>query len=192
MVEHNTAPRPMTVDQMKAFSHPLRMRLYRLLQDQGQATASMLARQTGESSGQTSYHLRQLEKFGFVKEAGRAGSGRQRWWEALSFAYEDVSLEGQGVSQAVSEWTVESVAEDLRRSSVRDEDDPVWAEAGTVTSHTQWMTAGELQALTEELLEVIRRHSTAAGAARAGKTREGERRTRVFVHSFALPVVKEG
>lgn len=64
--------------------HPLRQRLLRLLQTSGPSTATKLAELTGESSGLTSYHLRQLATAGLVVETGH--NGRQRWWQAAANA----------------------------------------------------------------------------------------------------------
>lgn len=68
---------------LRGLAHPLRVRLLGLLREQGPATASSLARIVGESSGVTSYHLRQLEAYGFVvdDDTPRA-SRRERWWRA--------------------------------------------------------------------------------------------------------------
>jgi predicted ArsR family transcriptional regulator len=44
------------------------MRILGSLREFGPATASALADRLGESSGATSYHLRQLASFGFVEE----------------------------------------------------------------------------------------------------------------------------
>ena len=49
----------------------------------GPATATQLAARLNESSGATSYHLRQLEKYGFVEEDPGRGSGRERWWRRV-------------------------------------------------------------------------------------------------------------
>jgi DNA-binding transcriptional ArsR family regulator len=68
---------------LKAISHPLRLRLLGQLRSEGPATASELGRVLGESSGSTSYHLRQLERFGFVGDAEEQPSGRERRWRAL-------------------------------------------------------------------------------------------------------------
>ena len=46
----------------------------------GPSTATMLAREAGESSGATSYHLRELAKAGFVEEDPERGNARDRWW----------------------------------------------------------------------------------------------------------------
>ena len=84
--------RPVDATAMKAFAHPLRMAMYDYLNDHGAATATMLARHTGESTGQTSYHLRQLERHGFVTEDVGRGTGRERWWRAVGFRMRGVEL----------------------------------------------------------------------------------------------------
>jgi DNA-binding transcriptional ArsR family regulator len=68
---------------LKGLAHPLRVAIIDVLSAYGAATASSLAERLGESSGATSYHLRQLEKHGFVREDTTRGSGRERWWERV-------------------------------------------------------------------------------------------------------------
>jgi DNA-binding transcriptional ArsR family regulator len=65
---------------LRALAHPLRVEIMNELSDFGPATASMLAERLGESSGSTSYHLRQLAKHDIVVEDAERGSGRERWW----------------------------------------------------------------------------------------------------------------
>jgi Predicted transcriptional regulator len=79
---------------LKGLAHPLRLRLLGALREGGPATASRLASILGESSGATSYHLRQLETFGFIEEAAGMGSGRERWWRAVhaSSAFDEGSM----------------------------------------------------------------------------------------------------
>ena len=55
---------------LRAIAHPIRLGLVGLLRREGPLTASEAGRRLGESSGSTSYHLRQLERFGLVEEAG--------------------------------------------------------------------------------------------------------------------------
>ncbi|MET0448579.1 MAG: winged helix-turn-helix domain-containing protein [Aeromicrobium sp.] len=71
------------LETLKAVSHPLRLRLLGRLRTDGPATASQLGRALGESSGSTSYHLRQLERFGFVGDDDEQPSARERRWRAL-------------------------------------------------------------------------------------------------------------
>jgi DNA-binding transcriptional ArsR family regulator len=64
---------------VRALTHPLRLELLDLLRFEGPSTASRLARRVGESSGATSYHLRQLARHGFIERDPRNG-GREVWW----------------------------------------------------------------------------------------------------------------
>ncbi len=66
---------------LKALSHPLRLEIYDLLSQYGAQTASSLAEHVGESSGATSYHLRELAKHDLIREVKGRGTARERWWE---------------------------------------------------------------------------------------------------------------
>ncbi|NEC89673.1 transcriptional regulator [Streptomyces sp. SID12501] len=68
---------------LRGLAHPLRMQLLTALRHGGPATASQLAAKLGESSGATSYHLRQLAAHGFVEDAPEHGKGRERWWRSV-------------------------------------------------------------------------------------------------------------
>ncbi len=75
---------------LQALAHPLRLRLLGLLRLEGPSTASRLGQRCAESSGLTSYHLRQLAAAGFVVDAeasdleGLSTHGRDRWWKAAA------------------------------------------------------------------------------------------------------------
>lgn len=81
------------MDSLKGLAHPLRVQLLDTLSVHGAATASGLAERLGESSGATSYHLRQLAKHGFVREVEGRGTGRERWWERMPGAIQLASPE---------------------------------------------------------------------------------------------------
>ena len=68
---------------LRGLAHPLRVQICDRLGMYGPATATQLAEVLGESSGTTSYHLRQLEKYGFVEEDTTRGSGRERFWRRV-------------------------------------------------------------------------------------------------------------
>ncbi len=70
---------PATTSMFKAMAHPLRIRILELIASTPM-TASMLAERTGESTGSTSYHLRQLERHGLIREDTTRGTKRERWW----------------------------------------------------------------------------------------------------------------
>ncbi len=72
----------LTADNLKALAHPLRVRVLGLLRTYGPATATTLATQLELTTGALSYHLRQLERFGFIVEDTERGNQRDRWWKA--------------------------------------------------------------------------------------------------------------
>ncbi|MGX1475069.1 UNVERIFIED_CONTAM: DNA-binding transcriptional ArsR family regulator [Streptomyces canus] len=83
---------------LRGLAHPLRMELLNALRRRGPATASMLAERLGESSGATSYHLRQLAEYGFIADAPEHGKGRERWWKAVDegLTFDTTEFDGAG------------------------------------------------------------------------------------------------
>ncbi len=69
---------------LRGLAHPLRVRILGLLREHGASTATRLADRLGESSGATSYHLRQLAAYGFVEDVPGRGAGRERWWRTVA------------------------------------------------------------------------------------------------------------
>jgi DNA-binding transcriptional ArsR family regulator len=72
----------LTPSKLKGISHPIRLRLLDLLQQEGPATATSLAAKIGQSSGVTSYHLRVLAENGLIEEDTERGNARDRFWKA--------------------------------------------------------------------------------------------------------------
>lgn len=95
---------------LRALAHPLRLKLLGLLRLEGPATATLLGRRIGESSGATSYHLRELARFGFIAEVAGRGTGRERWWEALhrmtSWDSADFADDGSEVAEELQRYQV--------------------------------------------------------------------------------------
>lgn len=96
--------REIDLDSLKGLAHPLRVRIIDVLSTYGSLTASGLAQRLGESSGATSYHLRQLERHGFVREVEGKGTGRERWWERMpgGIAISDRSITDTPTGRAAS------------------------------------------------------------------------------------------
>jgi Helix-turn-helix domain len=70
---------------LRAFAHPLRLTLHRLLIREGACSAAYAAREMGISQALASHHLHQLEKYGFAEQmTGR--DRRERPWRALSIS----------------------------------------------------------------------------------------------------------
>jgi DNA-binding transcriptional ArsR family regulator len=73
----------LSVEAVRAIAHPIRTRLIDELSALGPSTATVLGDRLGESSGSTSYHLRQLAKHGLVEEVEGMGSARERYWRRV-------------------------------------------------------------------------------------------------------------
>jgi len=97
---------------LRGLAHPLRVRLLGLLRSDGPSTATRLGERLGQSSGATSYHLRQLAAYGFVAEDHeRTGSGRERWWKATA-RYTDLPRASAREASAEAEGFLRAVAAD--------------------------------------------------------------------------------
>lgn len=68
---------------LRALAHPLRVRLLNFLVD-APATSAQLARRTGQTRGNISYHLRFLARAGLLEEELDQGTDRERWWRAAA------------------------------------------------------------------------------------------------------------
>lgn len=76
--------RQVGTEALHALAHPLRVRMFDELSARGAATASDLARRFGESTGATSYHLRQLARHRFIEEDPTRGTLRERYWRVVA------------------------------------------------------------------------------------------------------------
>jgi DNA-binding transcriptional ArsR family regulator len=67
---------------LKALAHPLRVQILRILQLRDAVSVTSLAAELGETTGATSYHLRQLARHGIVEQTTPpTGESRQKWWQ---------------------------------------------------------------------------------------------------------------
>jgi DNA-binding transcriptional ArsR family regulator len=154
------------LDSLKAVSHPLRLKLLGLLRSDGPATASQLARRVGESSGSTSYHLRQLERFGFVEDDAAQPSGRERRWRA---SHDMTSLPDEL-------WKLPGGAEHLARVKRRQlevmlERLRAWTEPQPGMGHDDYvllLDEDDLVALAAEIEAVVQSYADRRGAQKVG------------------------
>ncbi len=177
------------VTQLKALSHPLRLRMLGLLRTHGPATASQVARRLGLNSGATSYHLRQLATHGFVEEAPELGTKRDRWWQATT-QMTSVPIdagsgdEGRDAQDAFHQLAVSSAAGRMQAAAARrGGDDQAWREATSVSDLQIPVTAEqakEIQTRFESLIwQVLEERPPTSRALDTG-----ERHYQVVVASF--------
>lgn len=150
---------------LRALAHPLRVEIMNELSDFGPATASMLAERLGESSGATSYHLRQLAKHEIIVEDEERGTGRERWWR---MAPGGVTLGGpETLETAAGREVTEQIALGWQQNNERrltaflrrglDTFGMEWVEAATLsTSHLE-VTKEQLSELATEYYKLMNR-----------------------------------
>ena len=152
----------LTPASLKALAHPVRVELLGLLRAHGPATASGLAERLGESSGTTSYHLRQLAAAGFVADVPERGNGRERWWRAAqdSTRLETDQMDDDPQTRAAEDVYLQAVtrASDAKRDewlAARRELPRSWRGIGTVNDYQLSLGPAELQRLNDEVEALI-------------------------------------
>ncbi|MET7439645.1 ArsR/SmtB family transcription factor [Streptomyces sp. NPDC004082] len=177
---------------LKALAHPLRSQLYRALIMARTATASQLAEQAGEAVSLVSYHLRKLADHGLIEEAeAPRKDGRERWWRPASDGidireadFRDAP-EKAAAHQAATRLFHEQRTEAHRRYlDERATWDAEWRGASTDSESLMRLTAGELSALTGELLAVLRTYEERGRAAEAAGDTEGRENVALYVFGF--------
>jgi DNA-binding transcriptional ArsR family regulator len=147
---------------LRGLAHPLRLRLLGLLREEGAATASMLAARSGESSGATSYHLRQLAAFGFIQEDPDRGTARERWWRAArpNTSFDEAALSEEPIVGAEFLRAVATAQTDrtLRWIKTAPEAPDSWRGAGTLSDWALDLDAGQARALAAEIAALIARY----------------------------------
>ncbi|WP_353942021.1 helix-turn-helix domain-containing protein [Streptomyces sp. HUAS MG91] len=178
---------------LKAFGHPLRMRLYGALKMRGTATASQLVDDLddGTAVSLVSYHLRKLAEHGLIEEAERreGGDARERWWQA---AQETLRIESKDFRDspegAAAHTALSRVMYDQRRDHYlrfleqRAGWSAEWQDAHDSSDFMARLTPDELKDMTAELHAVVARYTE------HGRTADPEGREMVGVHLYAFPM----
>lgn len=166
---------------LRALAHPLRIRILDLLPIRGPLTASKLGEIVGESSGSTSYHLRQLAKHGLVREVEGKGTARERWWERTPGGF---SISSAGKDSPAGRQTAEAVNTEFLRlrnervmafvrtgQEIDDETLEAWLGTATFVTVNKWATREQAAKIIEawerfaaEHLDPLRRQEGTPGA----------------------------
>ncbi len=149
---------------LRALAHPLRTSLLGVLRADGPSTASRLGQRLGESSGATSYHLRQLAALGFVEEVPGEGTARERWWRALhrSTRWQTEDVVDQPGGREVAEEFVHRTLSQHRRvlaahADQRDDLDEGRRDATSLNDWALHLSPAGTRALADELNAVLER-----------------------------------
>src|SRR5579859_969739 len=100
---------------MRALAHPARWDIWAHLVLHGSGTATECAEVAGLSPSACSYHLRTLQRYGFIEEdRASAANGRERPWRARLLAF---TVEGGPDSSASGRVASRLLVENMRASS---------------------------------------------------------------------------
>ena len=175
---------------LRALGHPLRVELFDLITQYGPQTASTLAAMTGESSGATSYHLRELAKHDLIEEDTSRGTGRERWWRRPpgTVSLGDVEVWSTPAGRAAGELVVNEFFHRRHHQLMRFLAEKMdhaneWTEASTVATVTIRMTVEQFAELSQQVSDlvndVLERYSDQTG--------DGVRPVTVLTDLFPLP-----
>ncbi|MFF1713051.1 ArsR/SmtB family transcription factor [Streptomyces sp. NPDC058268] len=190
-------PRRITdVDTLKAFGHPLRLKIYSTLRVAGPATASQIAAQVDEAVSLVSYHLRKLAEPGLIREAEvQSGDARERWWEAaqetVSFRHEDFkdSPEGAAAHTAVLRTVIAHREEQyhtyLAQQSAWGAE---WRRAADQSDFLARLNPAELTRLNAEISALIKAYEERGKAAEAAGDTEGRENVALHLASFPFRI----
>ncbi|MBB1244094.1 helix-turn-helix domain-containing protein [Streptomyces durbertensis] len=189
MSEHESSEvRRLDARSLRGLAHPLRMRLLKALRQAGPATASQLAERFGESSGATSYHLRQLAEHGFVEDAPEFGKGRERWWRAVhrGVSFDDALMydadpEVRGAAHLFMHEVANVHTQELATwIATRDGWSPEWQRSSDLSDWTLDLTPRLARELVQKMHELVESYRESAEGDPAAE--------QVRIHSHVMPV----
>ncbi|MFF4251424.1 ArsR/SmtB family transcription factor [Streptomyces sp. NPDC001663] len=154
----------------KSLGNPLRRRILEYLGRHGEANSTVLAKELGESSGTTSYHLRKLAEQRLIEEIPEKSGGRERWWRSLPFSHTTpdpatMTAEEYAAAEHLALLKIDVDTELFRRAHQEYRGPDGWAQ---VQRHGAWMTKDELLAFMREYHALLDRHGHSRDTAPEG------------------------
>jgi predicted ArsR family transcriptional regulator len=158
---------------LKALAHPRRQAILQRLSVDGPATSASLARDLGWNTGATSYHLRELARYGLVEDLPDRAHGRERWWRQVprDLRFPRRSQQTAEVRGIIDEMNRRGFTADLEtfaRVQAEADLDGEWGDAFPYSRGTIQVTLEELVAFFEEYIELVKRYQRPAEEAPEG------------------------
>jgi DNA-binding transcriptional ArsR family regulator len=192
MNEGASGARRMTISDpqvMRALAHPARLAIMEHLSTTGEAvTATGCSEIVGLSPSATSYHLRELARFGLVEQAPSRGDARERLWRSPVQSWQLDLEPGDDAEVQAAEQTLLDVYLTRDFDRVRDwirrarREPKEWHDAAVISGPMLLLTADELQSLNDavfQLWEPYRRRNRQADPPAGARI--------VAIHYAALP-----
>ncbi|MGW3344357.1 ArsR/SmtB family transcription factor [Nonomuraea rubra] len=183
--------RTLGANALKSFAHPLRLRIYQLLEEHGPSTATRLAGLLGQNTGATSYHLRELAKHGMIEVVAGMGRGKEKYWRITpgGFSYGDARPADPEVAGALDyllDDLVRTRGAELARWRQESATAPEeWVQASVYGRRSLRLTPEETARMRDQVFEVLEQYRALSD----GGDRDGT--GHVIVHFDVLPVGSE-
>jgi DNA-binding transcriptional ArsR family regulator len=146
---------------MRALAHPARIAIIEHLGSTGAVvTATECAGLVGLSPSATSYHLRELAKYGLVEQAPSRGDARERVWRSISSGFSvDGDLdepETRASMRALVDVYLNRDFARMRAWVARQHEEPkAWQDASTMMGPMLLLNAEELAEVNRRVKEVL-------------------------------------
>jgi predicted ArsR family transcriptional regulator len=148
--------------ELRALAHPVRMRLIKLIAQQGKLTATQCAAEVGESVANCSYHLNMLAKYDYIEQA-EGGQGREKPWQLVheGHSWSNVNLDpeaavaAEAASRTALDFALDTIRERFQRESLETNE---WREALGLSESHEYLTPAELEEMRSEIDEIMRRY----------------------------------
>jgi DNA-binding transcriptional ArsR family regulator len=142
---------------IRALAHSARIAMIDALYAGEQLTATEFAAMTGLTASAASYHLRALERWGFVRRADASGDGRERPWAAAGKYLEIDSLSADpgpltGSIQALLDRDRSLIATFMAGRAKEPEE---WRDELAFVSAKVWLTPDELAEVVASLRDSL-------------------------------------
>jgi len=150
---------------MRAMAHPARIEIMEHLASTGAVvTATEMAGVVGLSPSATSYHLRELAKYGLVEQAPSRGDARERVWRSTSSGWSldsdneepEVLAAGQALADA---YLTRSYARLRDWFARQHQESKQWREANMLSTQMLLLTADELRDVNAAVRELLAQYT---------------------------------
>ena len=176
---------------IKALAHPARLAVIDELFAGRKLTATECGEIAGLSASAMSYHLRALEKWGFVRRSEASGDGRERPWEAAGDRLMVDSAEPR--ASAAGEAILVARMLDRQRTDtlawVASQGDTAqsWYDSSAIGSAVLWLSHDETKQLSDGICDVVARMPRRSAA----EAPPGAQQVRVFYTVVPVPADDE-
>lgn len=146
---------------LRALAHPLRVEILAVIDELEEATATQIAERVGESPSNCSFHLRTLEKAGFIVRAEARGTSKP-WRSAhrsRDLRPDPDDIDSVRSSSTIGALYVQHEADRMIKFLTAHGNGrlPEWVNGVTVNLSTFWATPDELAEVADEIAHLVDR-----------------------------------